>query len=232
MWDDFTEIKGVSTSQSRGLIGQSDWNLRPFFYMEDIPEIQGEGVYLKDNIVKEIVEKINPNDYPDQEFTPLEVSKNGIFLKDSLLGSEATQEYKRVHAGDIVYNPHRVNIGSIGAVPNHLDNGLVSSAYIVIRSNNPSEYHPNYLVSVLKHPRYLKVIMNYCLASTRASLPFDELIRIKIPKPSVNELELLSSAEKHLQEAIKLQKEAEQEIDQIAEDYIKYTTSERQHSTD
>ena len=220
VWDELTEIKGVSTSQTRGLIGQNDWNLRPFFYMEDIPEIQGEGVYLKDSIVKEIIEKINPNDYPDQEFTPLAVSKNGVFLKDSLLGSEATQEYKRVQAGDIVYNPHRVNIGSIGVVPNHLDNGLVSPAYIVIRSNNPSEYHPNYLVSVLKHPRYLKVIMNYCLASTRASLPFDELIRIKIPKPSVNEVRLIASMEKQLQEAAKLQKEAEQEINQITKDYI------------
>ena len=221
VWDDFREIKGVSTSQSRGVMGQSGWNLRPFCYMEDLPEIQGEGVYLSKSIVREIIEKVHPNDYPDQEFSLLEVSKQGIFLKDCLLGSEATQEYKRVRVDDIVYNPHRVNIGSIGVVPDHLDNGLVSPAYIVIRSPNPSEYPPNYLVSVLKHPRYLKVIMNYSLASTRASLPFDELIRIKIPKPSVNELELLSSAEKHLQEAMKLQKEAEQGIDQITKDYIK-----------
>ena len=227
VWDDFREIKGVSTSRSRGLIGQSDWNLRPFFYMEDIPEIQGEGVYLNDGIVKEIIERVHPNDYPDQEFATLEISKNGVFLKDWLLGSEATQEYKRVRAGDIVYNPHRVNIGSIGVVPNHLDNGLVSQAYIVIRSNNPSEYHPNYLVSVLKHPRYLKVIMNYCLASTRASLPFSELMRIKIPKPSLNDVRILDSVGKQLQEAVKLQREAEQKIGKIATDPIKNTTNER-----
>lgn len=208
VWDDRKEIQGVSTLQSRGLIGQSDWNLRPFFYMEDIPEIQGEGVYLNDSIVKEITENVHPNDYPDQEFYTLEISKNGVFLKDWFLGAEATQKYKRVRAGDIVYNPHRVNIGSIGVVPNHLDKGLVSPAYIVIRSECTSEYPPNYLVSVLKHPRYLKVIMNYCLAATRASLPFSELIRIKIPKPSVNELELITSMEKRMQEAIKLKKEA------------------------
>ena len=226
VWDDFREIKGVSTLQSREFIGQSNWNLRPFFYMEDIPEIQGEGVYLNNDIIREIIEKVHPNDYPNQEFALLEVSKQGIFLKDCLLGSEASQKYKIVRAGDIVYNPHRVNIGSIGVVPNHLDNGLVSPAYTVIRSKNTSEYHPNYLVSVLKHPRYLKVIMNYSLAATRASLPFSELIRIKIPKPSLNEVRLLASAEKQLQEAVKLQKEAEQEIDQIAKDYIKYATSE------
>ena len=227
VWDDFREIKGVSTLQTRERIGQSNWNLRPFFYMEDIPEIQGEGVYLNDGIVREITEKVHPNDYPNQEFATLEISKNGVFLKDWLLGSEATQKYKRVRAGDIVYNPHRVNIGSIGVVPDHLDNGLVSPAYFVIRSNNPSEYQPNYLVSVLKHPRYLKVIMNYSLASTRASLPFDELIRIKIPKPSLNDARLLGSAGKQLREAVKLQKEAEQKIGKIATDPIKYTTNER-----
>ena len=228
VWDDFREIKGVSTSQSRGVIGQSGWNLRPFCYMEDIPEIQGEGVYLNNDLIREIAEeKVHPNDYPDQEFAMLEISKNGVFLKDWLLGSEATQEYKCVRAGDIVYNPHRVNIGSIGVVPNHLDNGLVSPAYIVIRPNNPSEYHPNYLVSVLKHPRYLKVIRNYSLASTRASLPFSELIRIKIPKPSLNDVRLLDSAGKQLQEALKLQKEAEQKIGKIATDPIEYTTNER-----
>ena len=227
VWDEFGEIKSVSTLQSREFISNSNWNLRPFHYMEDIPEIQTEGVYLYDDIVREIDEKIHPNDYPDQEFATVEVSKQGIFLKECLLGSEATQKYKRVRADDIVYNPHRVNIGSIGVVPNHLDNGLVSQAYIVIRSNNPSEYHPNYLVSVLKHPRYLKVIMNYCLASTRASLPFSELMRIKIPKPSLNDVRILDSVGKQLQEAVKLQREAEQKIGKIATDPIKNTTNER-----
>jgi type I restriction enzyme M protein len=222
VWEDRGEIKGVSTLQNRELMGQNDWNLRPFFYMEDIPEIQGEGMYLSSSNLREIIERVHPNDYPDQEFAMLEISKNGVFLKEWLLGSKGTQKCKRVRAGDIVYNPHRVNIGSIGVIPNHFDGGLVSPAYVVIRLEDPLKYPPNYLVSVLKHPRYLKVIMNYTLGSTRASLPFNELIRIKIPKPSVNEAELLASAQKQLQDAVKLHKEAEQEIDQIAKGYIKY----------
>ena len=173
---------------------------------------------------KKIIEKIHPNDYPTQEFIMLGVAKQGVFLKESLLGSEASQEYKIVQSGDIVYNPHRVNIGSIGVVPDYLDKGLVSPAYIVIRSQNPSEYHPNYLVSVLKHPRYLKVIMNYSLAATRAALPYNELVRIKIPKLSSDEITLLDSVSEQLQEAIKSQKEVEQKIDQITKGYIKHTT--------
>lgn len=224
IWDDFREIEGVSTLQSREKIRQNNWNLRPYFYMEDIPEIQGEGVYLGDGIVTEIVEWVYPNDSPNQEFAMLEISKNGVFLKDPLLGSEATQKYKLAQSGDIVYNPHRVNIGSIGVVPNHVNEALVSPAYVVIRSQDTLKNNPNYLVSVLKHPRYLKVIMNYCLGATRASLPFSELERIKIPKPSVNEMNLIASMEKKKQEAMELQKEADGEINQIAEDYIKYRT--------
>ncbi len=224
VWDDFREIEGVSILQSREKMKENNWNLRPYFYMEDIPEIQGEGVYLGDGIVTEIVKWVYPNDSPNQEFAMLEISKNGIFLKDPLLGSELTQKHKLAQSGDIVYNPYRVNIGSIGVVPNHVDEALVSPSYVVIRSQDTLKYNPNYLVSVLKHPRYLKVIMNYCLGATRASLPFSELARIKIPKPSVNEVDLITSMEKKKQEAMKLQKEADVEINQIAENYIKYRT--------
>ena len=64
--------------------------------------------------------------------------------------------------------------------------------------------------------------MNYSLGATRASLPFSELARIKIPMPTANEVELIASIEIKKQEAIKLQKEAESKINKIAEDYIKY----------
>ena len=64
--------------QNRELIKRSNWNLRSFFYMEDVPEIQGEGIYLDSDIVEEIIEKVNPKDYPDQEFAMLEISKMGF----------------------------------------------------------------------------------------------------------------------------------------------------------
>ncbi|GAH64738.1 unnamed protein product, partial [marine sediment metagenome] len=56
-----------------------------------------------------------------------------IFLADTLLGYEFNQKYKRVRKGDLVYNPYRVNIGSIGIVPSYLDGMLVSPAYVVFR---------------------------------------------------------------------------------------------------
>lgn len=196
------QVKGQANFVSREEMEKSgNWNMRPFYYMEDIPDIDGELIHLNEEIIEEITDKTNPQDSPDKYFNLLQVSQNGIFLADTFLGNEATQSYKKVRAGDIVYNPYRVNIGSVGVVPQYLDDSLVSPAYVVIRVKDQN-FPSSYIVSILKHSRYLKVIMNYSLSSARASLPFDELVRIKIPKPSFSQIEELVSLDKELQEKL------------------------------
>ena len=174
-----------------------NWNLRPFYYMDDIPDINGDLVSLSDDILNEITTKTDPASDSDKEWYILEVSQNGIFLGDTIKGSEATQRYKMVRSGDIVYNPYRVNIGSIGVVPPHLDGALASPAYVVARVVNP-QYSPAFIVSVLKHPRYLKVIMNYSLSSARANLPYSELMRINIPNPNSEDIQMLQKLQTDL----------------------------------
>ena len=174
-----------------------NWNLRPFFYMEDIPETEGELTLLDGGLIEEITSRVALTEEPDRDWKILEVSQNGIFLGDTIKGSEATQKYKPTKAGDIVYNPYRINIGSIGVVPPHLDGALASPAYVVIRAKN-NQYPPSYIVSILKHPRYRRVIMNYSVSSARASLPYSELVRIKIPKPTEDDLSMLRNLEKEL----------------------------------
>ena len=220
-YEEKTTIKGQANIVSREEMEQSgNWNMRPFYYMEDIPDIDSELVYLNDSIIEEITEKVDPQDKPDDLYNLLQVSQNGIFLADVISGNEATQAYKLVRAGDIVYNPYRVNIGSIGVVPHYLDNSLVSPAYVVIRVKDKN-YPSSYIVSMLKHPRYMRVIMNYSLSSARASLPFSELIRIKIPKPSQDQIEKLVELDKQLQSKLI-------ETDKIKKDVLDYTNSQIQ----
>lgn len=219
-YDEKTSIKGQANIVSRDdMINSGNWNMRPFFYMEDIPEIDNDLVSLSDSIIKEVNEKINPQEHPDDHFNLLEVSQNGIFLGDTILGSEATQAYKVVKAGDIAYNPYRVNIGSIGVVPHHLDNSLVSPAYVVIRVIDKN-FPPTYIVSILKHPRYLRIIMNYSVSSARASLPFDELIRIKIPKPSQTQMEKLIELDKELQTKLIETDKIKKQVSEYTEAYV------------
>ena len=202
------------------ILESGNWNLRPYFYMDDVPNINMEMVALSEEVIQCIDDKINPRKQPDVIWKLLEVSQNGIFLKHSIPGSEFTQNYKVVKKGDIAYNPHRVNIGSIGVVPEYLDGGLVSPAYVVLRVIG-NDYPPAYIVSVLKQPRYLKVIMNYSLASARASLPFEELKRIQIPKPNTSDIESLAAMENEWYDYSLLCDQKKNEIDQYTKSFLK-----------
>lgn len=202
------------------ILASGNWNLRPFYYMEDIPETNSEMIYLDETIIKERKEKINPKTNPDKQFGLLRVSQNGVFLDDIFWGSEATQSYKIVHTGDLVYNPYRVNIGSIGLVPSNFDNHLVSPAYVVFRSVN-DEYPASYIHSVLKTPRYQQVIMKYSLSSARANLPFSELTRIKIPEPNQEDIQKLSKLEEELDKYQVQTTNIRNKIFEFVESYLK-----------
>ncbi len=218
--DEPTTIKGQANIVDRETIEQSgNWNLRPFYYMEDVPHIKSEFITLDHSLIEEITERVDPTDSPDREWNIIEVSQNGIFLGDTILGYEATQKYKIVKTGDIVYNPYRINIGSIGVIPPHLDGALASPAYVVIRCKN-KEYSPFYIVSILKQPRFLKVIMNYSISSARASLPFSELVRIKIPQLSKDEIKEIMILENDLIEQLNKGNQNMQKINDMAKNFL------------
>ena len=222
-YDDPSAIKGQANIVERETIEASgNWNLRPFYYMEDIPEVESELVPLTTDLIKEVKEKVDPRKEPDEFYGVLKVSQDGVFLSDMILGSEFTQSYKRVRAGDLVYNPYRVNIGSIGIVPHYLDGMLVSPAYIVFRPKS-KEYPAAYLLSVLKSERYLRVIMNYSLGSARASLPFSELTRIKAPKLSEDDIKSLNKLQDSLDKYATQVNTVKQNINGFVEQYMKET---------
>lgn len=230
--DDPHTINGQANIVDRDAIEKSgNWNLRPFYYMEDIPDVGGELVQLDDNLIEEINERIELTEEPDKDWKILEVSQNGIFLGDTIKGDEATQKYKLVKAGDIVYNPYRINIGSVGVVPPYLDGAVASPAYVVVRSKD-IKFPPSYIVSILKHPRYMRVIMNYSISSARASLPFSELVRIKIPKPTGKDIAMLQKLEKELNEQLARENEIIGEINRFAESSLEVGDENPDHLED
>ena len=219
-YDDPTAIKGQANIVERENIELSgNWNLRPFYYMEDIPEVDAELVRLTTDILEKIQDVVDPTEEPDRLWGVLTVSQHGVFLDDMILGSDFTQNYKRVKAGDLAYNPYRVNIGSIGIVPPFLDGMLVSPAYVVFRPKS-NEYPAACLLSVLKSERYLRVIMNYSLGSARASLPFSELTRIKAPKLSEADIKSLNTLQFNLDEYTTQVNTIRQNINGYVEQYM------------
>ena len=98
----------ITTVSQQDMKKSGNWNLRPFYYMDDVLEHIWRIVSLSDGILTEQNKKIDPKESPDECWTIITVSQNGIFLDDRIIGHEATQKHKVVMTGDIVYNPYRV----------------------------------------------------------------------------------------------------------------------------
>ncbi|MCX8130888.1 MAG: N-6 DNA methylase [Clostridia bacterium] len=134
------------------------------------------------NKIEEGRERFRPqnDDEMDREYPILSVTNNeGVIFNEYRKGEEFTQSYKKVKEGDIVYNPYRVNVGSIGVVPEELDGGFVSPAYVVFRSK---AYKPEFIVELLKSPFYKLYIDVLSTGSIRDSLSYDLLETIKVPE--------------------------------------------------
>lgn len=96
-----------------------NYSLWCYDYKEVLPHTSApKKLQFLGNHIKESGHKFTPADSPDQVFHILGVSNtNGVFGNEEKQGREIKQKYIAVQNGDLVYNPHRVNVGSIGVVP-------------------------------------------------------------------------------------------------------------------
>lgn len=202
-----------STEISYSQIKESGYDLLPFSYMEHLPKTNKtkDLVVIKD-YVKERNELFDYDSFDDkeQECVILSVTKNGIYCGDILSAQEMnnlSQRYKRVYPGDFTYNPHRINVGSIGIVPNLSNNMYVSYIYPVFYLQNDA-IPPYYILKQLKNNEYKTIINDYCIGGARADLKFSQLEKIKIVGPSKSEkdriIELSQKMEKAYQEYLSL----------------------------
>jgi type I restriction enzyme M protein len=149
-------------------------------------------------IAKESSLKFLPtsDDEIDKEYPYLSVTNDGLCVQsDFLSGDKFTQKYKIVKPGDIVYNPYRVNIGSIGLVTKtsfnagKYDFALVSPAYVVFKSEI---YDNQFLIDLLRSPFYKLYIDILSTGSIRDSFSYDILKGVKIPNIKFEEQNKIS----------------------------------------
>jgi len=155
-------------------------------YIEVVPRTSNQLEYLGKHIDPS-GERISPSDFPDETFRILGVSNiEGIFFNEEKEGNKIKQIYIRVSEGDIVYNPHRVNVGSIGVVPKKYEGGIVSGIYVVFRPKDPVALPPYYIYTLLRSDVYLDVIRAYDskYGAVRANLNYEMLSKIKIVIPT------------------------------------------------
>lgn len=135
--------------------------------------------------------KIDPKKTPDETYSIISVTNRyGIILdeddpkKFEVKGADFTQSYKIVKTDDIVYNPYRINVGSVGIVENEYDGFLVSPAYVVFETKNGLD--KKVLVALFKHPFYKLYIDVLATGSIRNNFGGNYLKKILIPKEIID----------------------------------------------
>lgn len=129
-------------------------------------------------------EKIKLYNFPEKDFKILGVN-NKIGLFDAYIekGKNINQPYKKVYDGNLIYNPYRINVGSIGMKTPEIQNELISPAYVVFGTKK--ELLSEYLFLIFKTETFNKIINDNTTGSVRQNLKFDTLEKIKIPLPSI-----------------------------------------------
>lgn len=159
--------------------------------------------------------KISPSEFEDDEiYRILGVSNiDGVFFNEEKEGREIKQSYICVSSGDIVYNPHRVNVGSVGVVPEKYDSNFVSGIYVVFRPKDPAIMPPRYICNLLKSDVYINIIKAYDTkyGAVRANLNYEMLSKIKIVIPTPEILNQYKMYENKIMECNKIKEAVESE---------------------
>ncbi len=124
---------------------------------------------------------VAPSDFPDTRFRVLGVNnETGVFLNETLRGSEIKQRYLRVKPGEFCYNPYRISVGSIGLNEFDYDNQIISGAYVVFGTDE-RELHPKFLGALFKTPQFLAYVNWKASGGVRMNFKFEHLEDWEIP---------------------------------------------------
>lgn len=167
-------------------------------------------------------EKVQLNAYPEEDFDILQVTnQNGVSYSYTKQGKEFNQSYKKVYTNDLVYNPYRINVGSIGLVASDCNEMYVSPAYVVFYINS-EKLLPEFLYYLMKTSWYNPVIRANTSGSVRQNLTFDLLKNLEIPIiPVTEQIEILEEIKKLRSRIDKAQDLKEKLLEKIDKKFYK-----------
>lgn len=137
-------------------------------------DLEGKSVYKLGDYVSECTESIG-SDWPS--FTKIGVNKDDGIVELRTSKQTGFERYKIVRKGYLVYNPMRVNIGSI-ALYDRDEIAITSPDYVVFKTTN--DVPPVVVFSFLKSQHGLMEINNNTQGAVRERLYFNQLSNINI----------------------------------------------------
>ena len=166
------------------------------------------------DIIEECKEKT------DIELTPYSVVNTGkVIIQNEQFNKEIAKnikgKYKKIKKDFFVYNPSRINIGSIGMMEDKI--GCVSPIYIVFKCG--VEYKI-YLQQLLTFEFMIKEINKRCSGSVRQALPFKDLCSIEIYDIERDKLKLYNKYCENIIKTIKKLEEENLKLQQLKNNYL------------
>ncbi|HEY9562456.1 MAG TPA: N-6 DNA methylase [Nocardioides sp.] len=116
-----------------------------------------------------------------------------------------TSRYRELRPGDFVYNPMRVNVGSIALCRREDEAGWVSPDYVVFRLADDTPFDEEYLLMFLKSEQGRAEIERESRGAVRRRLYFDGVKKLNVPVPGDREswsalIASFASIRRHLRE--------------------------------
>jgi restriction endonuclease S subunit len=195
-----------------------------FYYYRNfkmvIENFKYSSIQLK-NMIFNTTRKLDPRLHEEDCFNVLSVNNDGqVKFNEKKKGKDFNQVYKLVKEDDVVYNPYRFNIGSIGVVSKDLEDGLVSPAYVVFRTDE--RLNPYFLIELLRTSFYKKYINIIGTGSVRTSISLSALGDIYIPLPNRNVQQYIYQQCEKLRKTIKEINNKYVEVEKETSEKIKY----------
>lgn len=115
------------------------------------------------------------------------VNSDGVFCESRANTIDINlKPYKIVNNGDFVYNPSRLNIGSLAYRTTGMC--IVSHLYVVFHLNELGKKHflPDFLYMYFKRDEFLRLVTFLNLGSQRPEFNFYDMSEIRVPMPSID----------------------------------------------
>lgn len=156
----------------------------------------------------ELIEGVNS----DGEFQSTKAATDGIDMKP----------YKAVYEGDIVYNPSRLNIGSLAFREDGLGMCIVSHLYQVfhVKDKFQDTLLPEYLLLYFKRNEFSRTVDYYNYGSQRAEFNLQKLGELNIPLPPIEEQRKIVDVWKGLRKVKEDNEKIAEPLLQLCQSYI------------
>nr|WP_174535044.1 N-6 DNA methylase [Micromonospora chalcea] len=138
--------------------------------------------------VSEVTDYVEPAAEPDKIWQVYSISNTaGIYLGEHRLGRDFKpgRKYKRVVGGRIAYAVDRVNVGTVGVMPEAPPDSIISP-YRTVFQCDTTTLSPDWVYFLMKAPFFQRRIREAQVGAVRNELRFRSLTQIPVQVPSLS----------------------------------------------